>query len=56
MTAHKAYVVNKKKYSQLSFQLVEYAYDTADDGPEIEIIENFRIFPEGWRSLCDFNS
>lgn len=39
MTAHEQYV--------MSYQLEGYAYDEADDGPEIWPILLFRAYPEG---------
>ena len=50
MTAHRAYVI-KERYSYLSSQLSEYAYDSADDGPEVALINFFRMFPDGARDL-----
>jgi hypothetical protein len=54
-------------YDALKSGVAPKPYDPADNGPEVELIQNFHVFPEGWRGLiyytdeearraCDFNS
>ncbi len=52
MTAHKKYVLAKmfiiwRTKLKVPWRYVKRLYNTADDGPEVETIKFFRLFPDG---------
>lgn len=59
MTAHKKFCINQWPEHIGSWQIVaEDLYDSADDGPEVEIIQFFKLHPQGvdYRFLPIFSS